>query len=193
MANARYCTVPGCDKKYHAKGFCNTHYQKNWRTGALVVSDHLSRTPEERFWAKVDKSGECWVWTGSKDNKGYGRFRYSGTTVPAHRFVYEMEVGPIPDGLEMRHHCNNGHLGCVTPSHLVPGTRSENLIDLSYAGTNKHQKLSVAQVLAARYAIATTPATYRDMAIVFGIHRITLYYAVTGRNFAHLPGAVPVG
>jgi len=193
MANARYCTVPGCDKKHRARGFCNTHYENKRLAGVLVVSDHLTRTPEERFWAKVDKSGDCWTWTGGKNFSGYGHFVYGGTTVKAHRFVYELEVGPIPDGLEIRHLCNNGHLGCVTPSHMVPGTRSENRIDLTHAGTNKYQKLSVVQVLAARYAIATTPATYRDMATVFGVKQTTLYDAVTGRSFAHLPGAVSVG
>jgi len=191
MANNRYCTVDGCDKKYYAKNYCRNHYENNKRTGNPIPSDHLSRTPEQRFWAKVDKSGDCWTWIGFRKPDGYGQFHYGGGSrhVPAHRFIYELEVGPIPEGLELRHLCNNGHLGCVTPSHLVPGTRSENLIDLSYAGTRKTQKLSVPQVLVARYAIATTPAKVKDMAAVFNVRWDTMQKAVVGKNFGHIPGA----
>ena len=192
MANTRYCTVDGCDKKYLARGLCRNHYGVARRNGSLVMSDHLSRTPEGRFWEKVDKSGDCWMWTGARGAHGYGDFHYGGGSrhVLAHRYVYELEVGPIPEGLELRHLCNNGHNGCVNPHHLLPGTRSDNMIDLSYAFTSRKQKLSVPQVLVARYAIAITPAVVKDMAAVFNVRCDTMQKAIVGKNFAHLPGAI---
>lgn len=74
---------------------------------------------EERFWAKVQPTGFCWEWTASKAH-GYGYFNGSR----AHRFAYELLVGPIPDGLVIDHLCRNR--GCVNPDHLEPVTQREN-------------------------------------------------------------------
>lgn len=80
----------------------------------------------ERFWKKVRKTKTCWLWTAMKDQNGYGRTRYKGRpSVPAHRVAYELEVGPIPEGLELDHLCRN--TSCVNPSHLEPVTHAENI------------------------------------------------------------------
>lgn len=80
----------------------------------------------DRFWAKVQQVGECWVWQGAKKTgTGYGYFHaVSGTTVRAHRWAYEQMVGPIPDGLQLDHLCRNP--SCVNPSHLDPVTAKVN-------------------------------------------------------------------
>ena len=55
-------------------------------------------TLEERFWPKVDKSGECWVWTGWRNWAGYGYLgavRGKGKLLGAHRVSYELAYGPI--------------------------------------------------------------------------------------------------
>lgn len=81
----------------------------------------------ERFWSKVDTGGRCWIWLASVSPSGYGKFRLSDPRrlVAAHRFAYELEVGPIPEGLDLDHLCRNR--GCVNPAHLEPVTRSENV------------------------------------------------------------------
>lgn len=79
----------------------------------------------DRFWEKVDKSQECWVWTASKVHDGYGRFWSGGRVLLAHRVAYELEVGPIPDGLSLDHLCKNR--ACVRPDHLEPVTHTENI------------------------------------------------------------------
>lgn len=90
----------------------------------------------KRFWAKVDKSGDCWVWTASRRHKGYGAFAY---TIDgkihhdrAHRFSYEIHNGPIPVGMFVLHRCDNP--ACVNPSHLFLGTAKDNVDDMMSKG-----------------------------------------------------------
>jgi hypothetical protein len=90
---------------------------------------------EDRFWAKVDKSGECWVWTGSRNWAGYGYLgavRGHGRQLAAHRVSWELANGSIPEGLHVLHHCDNPP--CVRPEHLFVGTRSDNLSDAGRKG-----------------------------------------------------------
>lgn len=80
----------------------------------------------QRFWRFVEKSDRCWRWMGGgiSSAPGYGRFRAVNSLVQAHRFSYELLVGPIPDGLELDHLCSNRW--CVNPAHLEPVTSQQN-------------------------------------------------------------------
>ena len=80
-------------------------------------------TTEDRFWSKVEKSAGCWLWTAGLCH-GYGQFSFLGLDVRAHRFAYELLVGPIPAGLEIDHLCRDR--ACVNPDHLEPVTHREN-------------------------------------------------------------------
>ena len=82
------------------------------------------RDPELRFWRNVVKTEGCWEWIAFRTKDGYGRFRVGGGKVLAHRFAYELLVGPIPEGLESDHLCRNR--GCVNPAHLEPVTQQVN-------------------------------------------------------------------
>ena len=79
----------------------------------------------DRFWEKVDKSGDCWLWLGNRQRKGYGLFK-ADKDVQCHRWIYEQCVGPIPEGLVIDHICNNPP--CVRPSHLRPLTSRQNTL-----------------------------------------------------------------
>jgi hypothetical protein len=80
---------------------------------------------EARFWAKVEKTDTCWVWSAAKIS-GYGAFKLDGRAIRAHRFAYELLVGPVPEGLPLDHLCRNR--ACVNPAHLEPVTHRVNIL-----------------------------------------------------------------
>lgn len=85
-------------------------------------------TREEMFWAKVEKSENCWNWKAAKNNNGYGLFGISkGKLQTAHRYSYELHKGPIPKGSLVLHSCDNKL--CVNPDHLRLGTQAMNVHD----------------------------------------------------------------
>jgi len=86
----------------------------------------------DRFWDKVDKSGECWMWTAAKGRGGYGNFTLDGRSINAHRASYILNVGPIPAGAVVRHQCDTPL--CVNPSHLQLGSYSDNTQDMVRRG-----------------------------------------------------------
>jgi hypothetical protein len=89
---------------------------------------------EERFWKKVNKTEDCWLWLGHLQR--YGRFKPQGIRnspqVLAHRYSYELHFGPIPIGMNVLHKCDNP--ACVNPDHLFLGTQKDNVIDMMNKG-----------------------------------------------------------
>jgi hypothetical protein len=99
------------------------------KRSAIFIHNHHSRRPlAERFWAKVDKTDSCWIWTAGTDRKGYGVFNAPGaySTRAAHRIAYMLTVGEIAAGMDLDHLCRVP--ACVNPEHLEPVTRRENVL-----------------------------------------------------------------
>lgn len=119
----KLCGYPDCGRKHLARGYCASHYRLLRRTGAVrkLLAD---TSPSERFWASVDKTGDCWLWTKSVDGGGYGIFTPPHGVEKAHRFAYKDRVGPIPPGLHIDHLCHVR--ACVRPEHLQAVTQQEN-------------------------------------------------------------------
>jgi hypothetical protein len=98
-----------------------------------------SKTLAARFWSRVDRSDPagCWLWTAATST-GYGRLWDGDQVEYAHRISYELNIGPIPDGLAIDHLCHNRdrtcaggrrnclHRRCVNPAHLEAVTKVEN-------------------------------------------------------------------
>lgn len=91
------------------------------------------KTAEERFWAKVDKSGECWLWkAGRFVGPGYGAVKRNGKQLRAHRVSWETRFGPVPAGRFVCHSCDTP--SCVRPDHLFLGTAADNMADCRAKG-----------------------------------------------------------
>lgn len=83
----------------------------------------------QRFWEKIDQPQGpegCWLWTGTRDQAGYGQIRYDKRLYKAHRFGYELVIGPIPPDMTLDHLC--GNQSCVNPAHLEPVTLAVNIL-----------------------------------------------------------------
>lgn len=138
---------------------------------------------DAKFWAKVDKSGECWLWTGCK-TRGYGHLsrRCNGKTVwlRAHRVAWETAHGDVPSGMVVRHHCDNP--SCVRPEHLFLRSQAENLRDMRAKGRGRLTEQQAREVLAASKAGLPIAPLHRK----FGVARSTVYAVAYGVNWRHL-------
>lgn len=128
------CTVDGCEKESLARGWCRTHYTRWYETGSVELgvrppqrTDYPIRPIEDRFWEKVEKGSDHWMWIGTTNNLGYGMiwdYQRQGHSM-AHRIAWELAYGQkIPEGLVIDHLCRTP--GCVNPKHLQVVTVSEN-------------------------------------------------------------------
>ena len=91
----------------------------------MALTGRWNMTPQERYDAQTDKSGDCWLWAGTLSAGRYASFMVNGRPVKVHRWIYEQEVGPIPEGHQIDHTC--GTTSCVRPSHLRAVTAAENV------------------------------------------------------------------
>jgi hypothetical protein len=86
----------------------------------------------------IDAESGCWEWRLRKDAGGYGRLkiqmgsRSSFRMEAAHRYAYSIFVGPIPDGMNVLHRCDNPP--CCNPDHLFVGTQQDNMRDMHAKG-----------------------------------------------------------
>lgn len=125
----------GCEAPHVSRGMCRNHYNQFRNSPEFQYLQPPSI--EDRFWSKVDKSGECWDWIAGRNHFGYGTFSYrNGTqrTVKAHRFAWEVTHGPIPQGKLIDHICHNK--GCVNPEHLRLASYKQNAENRQAAQVN---------------------------------------------------------
>lgn len=94
---------------------------------------HVATAPQDRgrpsllnrFMANVRLDGDCWLWTKTLNQKGYAPFYVTPRCSPvAHRWIYTLLIGDIPEGLQLDHLCRRR--SCVNPWHLEPVTNREN-------------------------------------------------------------------
>lgn len=97
----------------------------------------MSETAAERLERNsipVPFSG-CLLWTAGLTKAGYGELRWEGRVVFAHRLCYEVNIGPIPSGMKVCHHCDVR--SCIEPSHLFLGSDADNAIDMQRKGRGR--------------------------------------------------------
>lgn len=158
----------------------------------------------EKFWAKVNKTESCWLWTACIVEGGYGLFMadHEGNRavlgMSAHRFLWEKTHGPIPKGLVCMHNCPDGdNPACVRPSHLKIGTQAENIADKvkknrqAKGSRVNTAKLTESQVIEIRAYHALHPdnrmATLRHFqALGFNITRDSAHQILSGKTWKHV-------
>lgn len=106
----------------------------------VAIDDGLYGLPP-RFWAKVNRSGECWLWTAARDRRGYGLYFHEGKQQRATRVVWAATHGPIPDGMFACHHCDTP--ACIRLDHLYMGTHAENMADMSARRRTHNQRKTI--------------------------------------------------
>ena len=99
------------------------------------MGDKFDSSIQKRFWDKVNKDGDCWLWTAGKNGDGYGYFAIAHRQMlRASRYSWEITSGPIPSGLFVLHKCDVKL--CVKPDHLFLGTAKDNAVDCVTKGRN---------------------------------------------------------
>lgn len=125
------CSFDGCERRWVTRGLCDMHYRRALRAGRLPPRVGRNRSPERHrqsdparfFWshAKVVNAAGCWEWTGRTSPKGYGVMPVNRRPVQAHRFAYELLIGPIPAGLQTDHLCHTNDVTCPGGDHVRIG------------------------------------------------------------------------
>jgi hypothetical protein len=146
---------------------------------------------DERLRNWLHPEGECLVFIGPRTRDGYGKIAPSRqTTLLAHRVAWETEHGPIPEGLQVLHSCDNPP--CCLPEHLFLGTNDDNMADKKRKGRNPRGSANVK----ARLEEADIPAINRllerginhcEIARLFGVSASTIDAIARGTNWAWLP------
>jgi hypothetical protein len=153
----------------------------------------IDDTTLQRFWARVDKSGDCWIWTGARASTGYGHFSTKGKDTYAHRFAFEMTYGAVLPGMCICHTCDNPP--CCNPKHLFVGTTADNMADRDRKGRsriigrpgerNHIAKLTWTQVREIRAIYAQGGYTQRRLARMFGISNGNVAAILQGKTWRY--------
>jgi hypothetical protein len=171
-----------CNKPSVARGLCRNHYYVERRRGKHLLRPMVrgAATLKERFDVMVDRSGECWNWTGHLSS-GYGMIWLNRKAVPAHRVSYALNVGPIGDSYVL-HRCDNRK--CVRPDHLFLGTCRDNILDCvakkrhAFGEKNGHVKLTKEQVA----AIRSIEGSNTEIAARYSVHQCTISRIKSGKR-----------
>lgn len=160
--------------------------------GRFAVQGSVS----DRFWAKVDRNGpevrpgigRCWVWTGARSKAGYGVISTPGARAArANRVVWELVRGPIPEGLLVRHACDNPP--CCNPSHLSLGSHADNSRDSVLRNRQAQRERHGRAIMSAEAAAKlredrAAGATQNALAAKYGISRATVRQIIRGRTWS---------
>jgi len=116
-----------------------------------IIYDNISIKSIQKFWSKVVKNQDCWLWNGKLDKDGYGKFSYWDSNKKktmgrsAHKFSYIIHKGQVPNGLKVCHKCKNKH--CINPKHLFIGSDKINADDREKRNGGRKTKFNYNQIL----------------------------------------------
>jgi hypothetical protein len=143
-----------------------------------------------KFWNKVDKGDDCWIWQGAKTPIGYGQISINGERDYVHRLAWA-EANQRSIDKQINHHCDNP--ACVRPEHLYEGTQADNRQDavkrgrLNVTGENAPQaKLTKSQVKEIRRKYDTDKASQYELEEDYPVTRSTIRKIVNRKIWRQL-------
>lgn len=193
-----YCGYDWVSKQEHPKG-CSRCNSARW--------DDPSVKPSKRVWPERKNNAiatfesllsletdECIVWPLGLFKDGYGKIRTGKITVKTHRLVYEKKIGPITDGLNVCHHCDNPP--CMNYRHLFLGTVQENNEDKRikkrhrFGETHPIAKLTENDVrdIRARYVKDVKNRDKRQLKLAeeYGVNQTAISCIIRRKTWKHL-------
>ncbi len=134
----------------------------------------------KRDWT-LDPKTDChnWNW-GNKERRPFISTN-SGKEMLAYRYAWESEKGPIPNGFQVNHKCNNWR--CINLNHLYIGDQFHNMKDSVHAGNHATQKLAWNQVREIREKYSPGKTTYEKLAGEYDVTAGAIYRIITNRTF----------
>ena len=188
---------PVCDHSFtvpqwkHDRGegkYCSRECYYEWRR------QELGTPAAQRFWNHVDKTDDCWLWTGALTKNGYGHIQTQDRTpVRAHRLSYEIHFEDPGDSYVL-HNCDTPW--CVNPDHLFLGDQADNMQDASDKGRTHHGErtpnstLTADEVLEMRDRYRSKDVSMSALADEYGVGSATAVDAIRGITWGHLPRSV---
>lgn len=198
VSSCKVCGAEYISQRRVTQQYCSITCRGKGQSSSLV----------DRFWPKVNKDGPipphrpelgpCWIFTGYCDRDGYGKIGAGDGTqkaLYANRVAYEIQVGPIPDGFQALHHCDNPP--CCRDTHLFLGTNMDNILDRMAKGRsnggrnpwrgsqNSQSKLMESQVLFIRQQCADG-ATQTSLAQQFSVSRGLIHNIIWRKCWSHI-------
>ena len=160
-----------------------------------------------RFWSYIKRGppSKCWPWAGS-GTKRYGSIKLQRRHYRSHRVAWRLAYGPIPRGMCVCHHCDNGM--CCNPAHLWLGTQADNMRDMRRKGRGATgsrngawlhperiargeraglAKLTAKDVQDIRRRRAAGGCTLAQLARSFNVDLSNIGHIVARRTWAHVP------
>lgn len=150
----------------------------------------MTEKAKTRFWEKVYKTEDCWLWTAAKFDNGYGAQTINRKTLKAHRISWRIHNGPIPRGLCVLHKCDVP--ACVNPGHLFLGTPADNAKDRDRKGRQsrgiKHykSKLTREEVREIRHKYIPIIYSTTKLAEEYGVSNDTIHKIVKRKSWKHI-------
>jgi hypothetical protein len=168
----------------------------HWRRRGLDVPKRSTGSPPRDFWSQVDKSGPCWLWTGTVNRDGYGTHYQGRRKHMAHRWAWVESGRELPNGSILMHRCDVP--ACVNPDHLRVGTHQDNQADKFTKGRqakgscvgNAILTEAAVEDIRRRYVRQSRPGAgggnVRQLAAEYGVTLDTIYKVVSGKHWGHV-------